>query len=154
MTNVLADASVDYGTLGPEDLDRFGTKQEYQVWMRGDPYDTRMHLVTMAPDNVIRRIGLFLHGWYRNRYHGAERYCMTVNDRPVEIRSYADGRIKIFLDDQPVYAENVKTITRHGIKHREVAKYFDPAPDDEDRYQEREAVKEAVRQRLKERHGR
>jgi hypothetical protein len=133
---MMTHTSVDYGEEGPEDFDRFGIRLNATV--SGDDRVT----TTFRDANVrgiVKRLGLTLFGGYK-RWPGMEVFRLEVWGRPLEIRSYSDGRIKLFLDGQPVYAEKTKIVTRHGVKHREVEQWFDPAEAEE----EREAAKAAA----------
>ena len=141
---------VDYGTQTAEHFDRFGLRHYAHVYAR------RRNQIFVDADlaGIIKRGGLTLRSWYR-RFYNVEHYHLDINGRPLEIRSYADGRIKLFLDGEPVYTENTKIVTRHGEKHREVALWHDPAPAREEAERQAEELKQqrlaAARERLKER---
>ena len=99
----------DYGTQGPEHFDRFGVRHYVRISGRR----RYQEFVDVDIRGKIKRLGLTLVGW-QQRYYNVEHYHLDVNGRPLEIRSYADGRIKLFLDEQEVYAENIAVVTRHA----------------------------------------
>jgi len=144
---------VDYGEQGPEHFDRFGIRHYAHVYSRHRNsifVDANLH-------GIVKRLGLTLRGWSK-RYYNVHHYYLDVHGRNLEIRSYSDGRIKLFLDDQPVYTENTKVVLRHGVRYREVAVWQDPAVDDEENRrvaeEERQARLAVARERLREQHGR
>lgn len=146
---------VDYGEQEPEHFDRFGIRHYAHVYSRH-----RNQIFTDADKyGIIKRLGLTLRSWSR-AYYNVEHFALDINGRPLEIRSYADGRIKLFLDGEPVYTENTKIVTRQWVKHREVEKRYTPRVDqaeaqerEEKRAVEEEAEKQAridtVRERLR-----
>lgn len=134
----------EYGEQTPEHFDRFGVG--HHVTVTTPDHGKRIYL-TLNPRGIVRRLGLTLQGWAKY-WPGAHRYCLDVHGRPLEIRRYADGRIKLWLDGQPVYTENTKVVIRHGIKRREVEKWYDPAVDIEEREAAREERLEKVRRQL------
>lgn len=111
-------SEVEYGAATPETIaaDRFGVYQRYRVAQR---YRWEEWEATLLR-GVVKRLGLRLYGWGRQRASGAETYHLTVNDREVEIRSYTDGRIMLRLDGQLVFCERTKWLTRGGVKHKVV----------------------------------
>ena len=113
---------VDYGTLTPQDADRFGVHHYARLSTR---HHTREFL-DANPKGAIKRLGLRLSGWYLS-WQNVHVYALEIHQRPLEIRRYSDGRIKLFLDGQPVYTENIKVVTRHGVRHRETEVWRDPA---------------------------
>ena len=146
---------VDYGEQTPEHFDRFGIRHYVHVFSR----HRNQIFVDANLQGTIKRLGLTLFGWSRG-YYNVERFSLDINGRPLEIRSYADGRIKLFLDGEPVYTENTKIVTRQWVKHREVEKWHTPRVDqaeaaeaEEKRLAEAEAEMqkriEAVRERLR-----
>lgn len=132
----------DYGELGPEHFDRFGVRHYVDV-------DGRTFM-DADPRGPVRRMGLKLISWFKtNAVHATERYVMTIDDRRVlEIRSHVDGRLKIFLDNRQIYAENVKMVTRKGQKYREVVEWFDPEVERFEHEAKRQFSIEEVRARL------
>ena len=141
---------VDYGEQGPEHFDRFGIRHYAHVYSRHRNsifVDANLH-------GIVKRLGLTLMGWAK-RYYNVYHYFLDIHGRPLEIRSYSDGRIKLFLDGACVYAENTKIVTRHGVKHREIEQWFDPAVTEEEAEDQRQTQKQArldaVREMLKQR---
>lgn len=139
----MADVEVDYHTLTPQDFDRFGVRQHVTV---RDHHRVRV-FTDADPRGVIKRLGLTLRGWGK-RWPGMEVFHLDIWDRPLEIRSYSDGRIKLFLDRVPVYTEDTKIVTRGGVKHREVEKWFDPEPSRQESEAAEQERLEALRARL------
>jgi hypothetical protein len=110
---------VDYGEQGPEHLDRFGTHQIYEVVKGGDS----QFIVPLNYNKPIRRLTLQLRRWLSGKWY--DEFQLLVGERPMEIRHYPDGRLKVFVDNEPVYEERVRTRTREGIKHQVVEKWYD-----------------------------
>jgi hypothetical protein len=124
---------VDYGERTPMDFDRFGVRMHVRV---NDGRHIR-EFTDANPRGIVKRLGLTLSGWAK-RWPGMEVFELQIWGRNLEIRSYSDGRIKLFLDAAPVYTENIKIVTRHGIKHREVQQWYDPAVAEQEADDERE----------------
>lgn len=122
------EVEVDYGEQTPEHFDRFGVHHYARLTTR---HRVREFL-DAEPRGIVKRLGLTLQGWGK-RWPGVEIFHLYVWDRPLEIRSYSDGRIKLFLDGQPVYTENTKVVTAHGVKRREVQRWYDPVVEREER---------------------
>ena len=140
----------DYGEQGPEHFDRWGLR--HYVTLR-----TRRTVRTFMDANLsapIKRLGLTLRSWQRT-WQGSAHYFLNIHGRPLEIRCYEDGRIKLFLDGEAVYTEDIKVVTRHGERYREVAVWRDPAPDTFESMEKAEAARQArldaVRERLNQR---
>ena len=146
------DVEADYGEQGPEHFDRWGLR--HYVTLR-----TRRSVRTFADANLaapVKRLGLTLRSW-RRTWQGTLHYFLAVHGRSLEIRCYSDHRIKLFLDGEPVYTENIKVVTDTASSAREVARWYDPAVAEEEAEATREArhneVREALRARLKESNG-
>lgn len=138
-------ATADYGEQGPEDFDRFGIRHHVEVRARRA---RRRTFVEVNLNAAIQRLGLTLRHWER-RWQGVHHYHLKVHNRLLEIRRYSDGRISLFLDDQPVYVEKTKVVTVHGKKYRTVELWHDPAAETiEDIEDARQARLEDVRARL------
>lgn len=141
------ETEADYGEQGPEDFDRFGARHYVHIHARR----RNQLFVDVDAHGVIKRLGLTLRSW-RRKYYNVEHYHLDVNGRPLEIRSYSDGRIKLLLDEQEVYAENIAMVLRHGERYRDIRIWRDPAVDTlENREQEetaRAARLDAVRAKL------
>jgi hypothetical protein len=114
--------TADYGTQVPEHFDRFGVRHHVTIYPERGMTRT---FLDANPNGLVRRLSLTLRHWAR-RWPGMEIFHLDVNGRPLEIRSYADGRIKLLLDDAPVYQERIKVVTRHGVKYRETDRWYDP----------------------------
>lgn len=140
----MIDTVADYGEQAPEHFDRLGIRHYVRVETR----NRIREFVDANPHGIVKRLGLTLQGWGK-RWPGMEVFDLDIWGRPLEIRSYSDGRIKLFLDGACVYAENTKIVTRHGVKHREVEQWFDPAAETvEDAEDQRQKRLDAVRAKL------
>jgi hypothetical protein len=148
-------AEADYGEQTPEHFDRFGVRHfvRYTVNHRARDF------VDTNPSAPVTRFKLTLQQWWRS-WPGLQTFRLDLDGRPMEIRIYSDGRVKIILDDDVIYAEKNKVVTRNWVKHREVAKWRtdrveqeEAAEQAEKRAEEAEEEKQkridAVRERLK-----
>jgi hypothetical protein len=104
------DIECDYGELTPElaAADRFGDHQNYRLRTR------RGRLRHVLPGDVyspIKRLGLVLKSWTRNSWGRSEWFDLSINGRQLHVRSYSDHRLRIWLDDEEIYGEHLRTIT-------------------------------------------
>lgn len=108
---------VNYGSATPESIvaDRFGIRQTYElsvpraITQRFEPANTR---------GVIKRLGLVLRAAWK-AWPGLHEYSLVIDERPVHIRSYSDGRLRILVDGETVFTEKVAVKTVAGIKHQQ-----------------------------------
>ncbi|QIG58294.1 hypothetical protein SEA_SKOG_142 [Gordonia phage Skog] len=167
----MAYTEINYGSQGPEDIDRFGTRQTYDLWGVNGPDHVRQRIQPfdalkdyLQPRwGPLRRLGLVLGSWREYR-GGVEHYSLSVNGRYLQIRSYADGRIQLYLDDRFVYQEKTEIVTRSGnrervwrISHDEEIKRREWLKETEAQREEQEAESERriadARERLKKKFG-
>lgn len=115
---LLRDVECDYGEATPQSIagDRFGAWQDYRLRSRRKPF---RHVIPGDLRAPIKRLSMVWRDWSQH-FSGSEHHFFTVDGRELEIRSYTDGRIKIFLDndEHPIYAENVVPIYEHGVPTR------------------------------------
>ena len=140
----MAELSADYGEQTPQHFDRFGVRHHVRL---DDGLRTRVFL-DANPRGIVQRLGLTLSGWAR-RWPGMEVFALQVRGRDLEIRSYSDGRIKLFLDGEPVYTENTKVVTRQWVKHHEIERWYTPRVEQAEAEDERQTRLDAVRERLR-----
>lgn len=132
------DIEADYGEGTPEHFDRFGVRHFVRYAVNGRARD----FVDTNPTAPITRLKLTLQSWWRG-WPGMQTFRLDLDGRFMEIRLYSDGRVKIILDDDTIYAETNKVVTRHGEKHRVVSKWYDPAPAAEEHERSLEEAREA-----------
>jgi hypothetical protein len=135
----------DYGTEAPEDFDRFGVKQD--VVVSGDDR-RRRRFVDVEALGPIKRLGLTLHAWSKQWHWSTEHFALDVNGRWLEIVSYRDGRLKISLDGDRIYIENIKIRTTDGERHREITRVLDEQIAHQERLYAKQLELDEVRKRL------